>query len=477
MTTLASSDSLLGQLQRGQGRGFLRALQEDRSAVRPLLLECVRNDPRWDRQAESRGIYYASLFLQTGVSPEPLEEALHTCAENDSEDAEDAEQTILETLGTLAVRGDISALDMIRRYLTYDDNWEDVFEILQDHASSLLRVDEVSRVFDQRFPNDELLDDTGPFIGYPVHEMWWSLGRVNPRVSRVLRRRETEVEQRQQQEKQRQIRFASLSPAQIFAEATHYSTVYAATLALQKRVTPDDLDLVLRMAQEGEKWQRVVAFRGLQQLADARTLPVVQAFFESDEAQSGTLYGDAVRALIALPSSATLPLARAWFNAPEYRHQHVALRVLETHATRADVQRIRDALLPSLSRETWESNESSLQRTMLEVLARFPESGPYSECGITFTQTNSSRVRSAAALVLATSDRNTFAQGVAHECLWDCEAEARLLGCTYADLARPTVLGRIQTLASDHLEEKEVSGAAHERLALEEAASGKGRVP
>jgi len=473
MTMLASPETFFGQLQRGQGRGFLRALQEDVSLVGPLLLECVRNDPRWDRQSESRSTYYALLFLHTGVSPEPLEEALRTYAKNDTADAEDAEQTILETLGALAVRGERAALDMLRRYLTYGENWEDVFETLQEYASFLLNVDEVSRIFDRRFPNDDKIEDEGPFIGYPAREMWRSLSLMNPRVSRILRRRETKVGQRQRQEQHLQACFASLSTADIFAEVTHYTTVHAATLALQKQVTPADFDLVLRMAQEGGMWQRAVAFRGLQHLADARALQTVEAFFESDDAQSGPLYGAAFRALVSLPSSVTLPLARAWFDAPGDHFQHLALGILEKHATVADVQMVRGALQPSLSRQTWEWNESSLQESMLDILARFPEAGPYPESEIAFKQAPSSSVRSAAARVLATSDQHTFAHGLAQECLWDCEEEARLLGCMHADLVRPTVLSRIQALAGDPWEEKEVSDAAQKRLALHDVVSGK----
>ena len=52
MAANAPADSLLGQLQRGRGLGFLRALQEDAALVRQLLLTCVIDDPRWDRQLE-----------------------------------------------------------------------------------------------------------------------------------------------------------------------------------------------------------------------------------------------------------------------------------------------------------------------------------------------------------------------------------------------------------------------------------------
>ncbi len=56
---LADPDSLLGMLQRGRGRGFLLASETPPQEVWPLLLECIMNDPRFDRQCEDREEYYA----------------------------------------------------------------------------------------------------------------------------------------------------------------------------------------------------------------------------------------------------------------------------------------------------------------------------------------------------------------------------------------------------------------------------------
>ncbi len=62
---LAAPDSLLGQLQRGRGVGVKRASTEPDAAC--ALLECLAHDPRWDRQCEERGVYYANLTLRLGV--------------------------------------------------------------------------------------------------------------------------------------------------------------------------------------------------------------------------------------------------------------------------------------------------------------------------------------------------------------------------------------------------------------------------
>jgi hypothetical protein len=62
---LANPTSLLGQLQRGRGQGYIRALEADRTEVHAALIQCITHDPRWDSQLESRAWYYAELMLRT----------------------------------------------------------------------------------------------------------------------------------------------------------------------------------------------------------------------------------------------------------------------------------------------------------------------------------------------------------------------------------------------------------------------------
>ena len=60
----ASPDSLLGQLQRGRGEGFIRILSAPKLEASQLLLECISNDPRLDSQVEQRAEYYASIAVE-----------------------------------------------------------------------------------------------------------------------------------------------------------------------------------------------------------------------------------------------------------------------------------------------------------------------------------------------------------------------------------------------------------------------------
>lgn len=459
---LASAASLLGQLQRGNGKGFLRAMREDRAVVRPLLLDCVTHDPRWDRQFESRSGYYAALLLHTAQPLDPFDSHLRANSRHNQHDVLDL---VLETVCALAVRGDVSAIASVRAYLTYGPEWGLAFETLMDVPSASLSLKDMSRVIDQRFPDDDALDHELPPRHSTQQEPWRSLRLVNPRVNRILREREVKAEQQQQHEEQVYVRFASLLTSDLLAAVVDYRTEQVAARVIKNRVTAADLDLLLQVAQQGNRWQRFVALSGLQHLAHPAVLPILQAFFQSSDAQPGHLSGAARRALVALPSTLTLDLARTWFDATDGSQRHIALQILEAHATAADVPRVRNALLPSLWRDTPDTNESSMQCSMLEILTRFPDAGPFPEVETVFKEAGHARTRISAAQVLNASDGEQFARGLALECLWDCEDDVRRLGCDKVNLDVPEAHARLHVLSRDLHEDKQVRDAAKERRA------------
>lgn len=111
---------LEGLLARGRGAGWLGALE--RGAVAPLatrelVLRQVIEDPRWDRQVESREEYYAGILLALGCEVGPLVEAL---VGRD----EDQVWLIRGVLMQLAWRGHLGALaalvDRVRRGVDED---------------------------------------------------------------------------------------------------------------------------------------------------------------------------------------------------------------------------------------------------------------------------------------------------------------------------------------------------------------------
>lgn len=137
---LAAANSLLGQLQRGNGRGFLHAIQEDRAVVQLLLLDCVIHDARWDQQFESRSDYYAALLLYTAQSLDPFEAHLRAHSEDDQPGNLDP---VLDTVCALAARGDVSAIAIVRDYLTYGSEWGRAFETLMGTPRASLSLDDM----------------------------------------------------------------------------------------------------------------------------------------------------------------------------------------------------------------------------------------------------------------------------------------------------------------------------------------------
>ncbi len=202
LSVIAPADSLHGQLQRGRGRGYLSALREDVAEVRPLLLDCLLHDPRWDRQLEPRSDYYAQLAMRTALPLDPLQAYLHERTQIEPADPNDL---VLNTLCALAVRDYIPAIAIVRDYLSYGECWDIAFESLVMAPSDAIAMDEVSRILDARFPDDNKLADELPTAGPGMHtqrEPWRSLRAVNPRVDRILATSEREAERRERSQQQ-----------------------------------------------------------------------------------------------------------------------------------------------------------------------------------------------------------------------------------------------------------------------------------
>lgn len=331
-----------------------------------------------------------------------------------------------------------------------------------------LSVDDASSIIDRRFPgDDELADELSPMgpLYTPQREPWRSLRLVNPRVDRVLREYEARTELGQQRQEQMRTHFASLSIPDLLTAVVDRPTERAATLVIEQGITPADLDLLLRIAQEGNRWQRFVALRGLACFAHPAALQFLRAFFQLPPSDAlWHLYGAAIHAITALPAALTLDLARAWFDAADDSLHHVALQILRVHATVADVPRIRNALLPSLQRDTPNTNECYMQCDMLEILARFPAAGPFPEAEIIYHEAGYSLARLYAVQALAAVDQEQFADSLVLECLWDCEDETRRFACEKVSPALAGALARLQVLASDPYEGEQIRSTAKTRL-------------
>lgn len=109
---LADPGSLLGQLQRGRGRGVQRALDAPDAA--PLVLGCVADDPRWDRQTEERADCYARLLMDLRVPVADLDV--------DGGDPEARWTLAFDVLDSMARRGSPDANVVLRTWYDVTDD-------------------------------------------------------------------------------------------------------------------------------------------------------------------------------------------------------------------------------------------------------------------------------------------------------------------------------------------------------------------
>ena len=350
-------------------------------------------------------------------------------------------------------------------YFTYGAEWEEALETLAEISGSALDIEDVSHIIDQRFPDDAMLQTDVSFLHPLSHpQVWAALCQVNPRIQRMLRQREEIREHKRYTKDQTKAWFACLSSSELRAINITRDNASDIARTLAKCVTVADRDHLIRLAQEGDRWQRLVAFRALEPVADVTMLPMLLAFLASDAAIPGVEYGAVVRVLVALPADVTHQIAHAWCNATDSMHRHVGVMLLEKHATSEDILEVCAWLLASLERDIVPSNECYLQGSMLKIVTRFPNPHAYTVAETVFIEAKYARNRIHAARALLACDPVRFCQSLATECLWDSEDQVRMIGCESVTNA-PDALARVQALASDPYEDEAVRAAATKRLA------------
>ncbi|MGI8730757.1 MAG: hypothetical protein ACR2LK_12360, partial [Solirubrobacteraceae bacterium] len=188
LPTLADSSDPLGMLQRGLGSGYRWALDADRAVAHALLVHCVFNDPRWDRQLDDRADYHATLALDIGLDIGPLESWLRSSGEEDRETAHE----IIAVLGRMAIRGHVEARRVLREYVAYGTAWARAIACLVGDGEPVPSgrswpeiVSDLDRVLLERFPTPDALAEA--LSGIDPRERPWTLWSVeNETIARAL---------------------------------------------------------------------------------------------------------------------------------------------------------------------------------------------------------------------------------------------------------------------------------------------------
>ncbi len=436
---IAPHDTLEGQLQRGRGEGFLRALNAPRVEVHELLVRCITHDPRWDGQLESRDDYYAQLALRTQMDLGAL--ATHLRSNDDTESGGCNTQLTIGTLGALLRRGRRDAAELLRAYVGYGYWWDDAISELLQNGTPEDRVGLEEAVL-ARFPDDDALLEQ---VSRPSSQSWKAIAQPRSRLTKAIEyRANSEANSHRGGEvaggSSDRANYTAMSTLDLIRQANQRNWQRISNV-LGRRSKPDDIELLLEGALSPERPVSATCLEALGLRREPRLLEIVDRLLT--ESTPHWPRRVAMKALASLPAATVLPIARRWFYEKEWPLSRAAEGIFEAHATAADVPMLRSAIPGAESAEDYYRLCG-----IVEALSLRTDCGPFPELESVFRTASYSYCRIRVVEVLAKLGAG-FAGGYARECLWDCEDQIRTIAVATVDLASPGARDRILEISSD----------------------------
>jgi HEAT repeat protein len=473
--TLADAADPLGKLQRGLGAGYLWALDADRAVAHALLMHCVFNDPRWDRQLDDRDDYHATLALDVQLHTGALELWLR----DSDEDIPDTTYDVLGMLGRMAVRGHADAQRVLREYVAYGRYWQRAIDQLIGDPDAPPRsatpwpeaVGGLDAVLVERFATDDALAEA--LAGLDPRERPWTMWSVeNPRIARAFALEQkgaggapapaAPAGSRRRGARERTAAPARTRPREMttaellqIAEDSRWTQIAD---ELAARAAPEDVEQLLRAADDPDVPMRRAAILALGRQGRRELLTIAEQHTRSER---NKLQGAIALALEAMPMSQTRALAHDWLNSPDWASRRKAAGMLATWSQDEDLAPARRALEREL--DAGLEGDVYVICSLAQTLGRSGIHGPFVELQQAYEQIPYSFGRRYIVAALAASDP-TFGGDVAVECLWDCEAETRRLAAVHVDGRVRLAAQRLEELAADDAQSASVSSVAAGRL-------------
>ncbi|GAA2408013.1 hypothetical protein GCM10010191_15610 [Actinomadura vinacea] len=415
---MQSAGTLHGQLQRGLGRAARRAA--DKPGAGEYVYDCIRRDPRWDPQCESRGLYYARLMVDLELPVGPVAEHLFAPADHGLSVADDERriQLALDVLTELVRLSRREAAAPLRRYAEEGDHWFDALYALAELGDPALaagmdalvaaRCDEATLV--------SLISDPHN----PVIESW---AARQPRIAAALTRvRETGRPRRPGGGTGDRGDRGERTEAELLDMARRRDDgAVAAIFELGRRRAPELLDLAEEiLPQRPNRWGGAVC-RALRQ------------------------YG---------PEA--LPRARSWATT-RGGCADMGLSILARYGTHQDIPLLMTELRDALEHRDWRGSAGPI-----EGLGRLRAGEAVPLLKTAWTESTYSFLRPRVLTALTRTAPHT-AESYTVEGLWDCEEGVRQVASQTAPLTSETRI-RLQRLHHDDAEEPGVRATAAGRL-------------
>ncbi len=405
------------------------------------LLECITRDPRTDRQVESRDEYYGRCAFAVDLDIGGIEPFLFAAPREDDPDPSDAELG----LGALAWMGRLGRRDavaMLQRYVESGTYWESAVGAMgYPTPIGLEGLDDA--VASRGSSPDELAR------ALPWHDaMPWSAWRKdNPKIAEAYAVR-TEW-RREQDERRRALR--ALSTQELLARR-EFSL-------LRERTTSPDKQILHDAARHSSDQLRGDAIKVLGWQRDISVFDAAEEELrrnpERDADEDWPPNAGAI-AIFQLLRVAPIARVRDWIGEGG-RTGRVALHMIALWPMPGDAPLLR-ATIERPEDDEWLYPICDAVDGLATLADR--ESVPQLEH--VFAATTYSYLRRRAARALAVTSPS-FAEGLAVECLWDCERDTRMVGCAAASWTAPATRERLSELAMDPLQDRRVRITAGRR--------------
>ncbi|HEY7488313.1 MAG TPA: hypothetical protein VH912_27975 [Streptosporangiaceae bacterium] len=401
--------TLHGTLQRGLGRAARRAA--DIRGAGELVYDCIRHDPRWDRQCESRGLYYARLVVDLELPVGPI--ADHLFDVSDLVDTDEWRTSLaIDVLADLVRLSRRDAAGALRRYAEDGWNWFEALDaLLQIGDESLTTgLDEVAV---ERCDDDDLYW-LATDAGNPVVRAW---AARHARVAEAVARRHTSERPRRREP----------GPSE-----------------------RADAELV-ELARGGDD----VAVEAILELGRRRS-PVLLDLAEEFLPQRPSRWGSVVCKALRDYGSAALPRARAWA-ASGAAISDVGIDIVARHGTQQDIPLLLDDLDRAYTQGNWGAAANPA-----EGLGRLRAGAAVPLLQRTWDESAYAYLRPRLLTALTRTAPHT-GESFATEGLWDCEEDVRRIAVGAAPLDDVTTV-RLRRLRRDAAEDPRVVAAATTRL-------------
>lgn len=462
---LADGNTLEGKLQRGRGAGFLEAIREPRNKVEPLIVDCIRQDYRWDRQCEDRSEFNAALVIALDIDVSWSLDHLRQVEVISSDDYAGA--VTVGALCELARRGHLPSVSLLRDYVAWGNSWHEALRALWTGQGpiGIDGLEDTIRAIaadDEKVEGLEYLDDS--LLGY--------IAGMDDRIAEVLeesrnRHRESIDSERAHESLKASLANSSLSVAGLL-EMVNRSNMFAVVRALEHRVTANDVPLLITIANSDEEPRKYAAIKALGYTGAPEAFNFLWEIARDNPELTGGVRGHIIRGMGNFPSWVRLSAAREAFESKNRFLRSAAAEILEACGDKNDIPAALKAIADGM-------RDSDVYRTYegLEILRAIEEPVQDEILDEVFAWSPSQFGRNRAADAMEAVATEHYRDQYAMECLWDCSVFTREVGCRHVDIGQPAALERVRAIASDPLEHGDTRQAARERLGLPpEALSG-----